>query len=116
MKYVLLIHSDLAMWEQLPKEETDRVLGNHFKLMDELKASGEMIRVDGLSHERTFIEFRDGAPAVTDGPFGEVKEQLAGVFAVDVDSFERAKEIAGPISEYGVVEIRALMEDAGTEM
>jgi hypothetical protein len=116
MKYVLLIHSDMALWEQLPKEEADRVLGNHYKLMDELKASGEMIRVDGLSNERTFIEFRDGAPAVTDGPFGEVKEQLAGVFAVDVDSFERAKEIAGPISEYGVVEIRQLMEDAGTEM
>ncbi len=96
MKYVLLIHSDMALWEQLPKEEADRVIGNHYKLMDELKASGEMIRVDGLSNERTFIEFRDGSPAVTDGPFGEVKEQLAGVFAVDVDSFERAKEIAGP--------------------
>jgi len=116
VKYVLLIHSDLAFWESLPTEETDRVIGNHFRLMDELKASGEMIRVDGLASERTFIEFRDGAPVVTDGPFGEVKEQLAGVFAVDVDSFERAKEIAGPISEYGVVEIRALMEDAGTEM
>ncbi|MGH3372593.1 MAG: YciI family protein, partial [Nocardioidaceae bacterium] len=66
--------------------------------------------------ERAFIAFRDGAPAVTDGPFGEVKEQLAGLFVVDVDNFERAKEVAGPISEYGVVEIRALMEDAGTEM
>jgi hypothetical protein len=116
VKYVLLIHSDIAFWDSLPKEETDRVLGNHFKLMDELKASGELIRVDGLANDRTFIEFRDGAPAVTDGPFGEVKEQLAGVFVVDVDSFDRAKEVAGPISEYGVVEIRGLMEDAGTEM
>ena len=96
MKYVLLIHSDMALWRRLPKEEADRVLGNHYTLMDELKASGELIRVDGLSNERTFIEFRDGSPAVTDGPFGEVKEQLAGVFPVDVDSFERAKEIAGP--------------------
>ena len=80
MKYVMLIHSDMALWEQLPKEEADRVIGNHYKLIDEPKASGEMIRVDGLSNERTFIEFRDGTPAVTDGPFGEVKEQLAGVF------------------------------------
>ena len=105
MKYVLLIHSDIAFWESLPKEETDRVIGNHFKLMDELRASGELIRVDGLAHDRTFVEFRDGAPAVTDGPFGEVKEQLAGVFVVDVDSLDRAREVAGPISEYGVVEI-----------
>jgi hypothetical protein len=116
VKYVLLIHSDIAFWESLPKEETDRVIDNHFKLMDELRASGELIRVDGLAHDRTFVEFRDGVPAVTDGPFGEVKEQLAGLFVIDVDSLERAKEVAGPISEYGVVEIRALMEDAGTEM
>jgi hypothetical protein len=116
VKYVLLIHSDIAFWESLPQEETDRVIGNHFKLMDELRASGELIRVDGLARDRTFVEFRDGAPAVTDGPFGEVKEQLAGLFVVDVDSLERAKEVAGPIAEYGVVEIRALMEDAGTEM
>jgi hypothetical protein len=116
VKYVLLIHSDMAFWEALPKAEVDRVIGNHYRLMDELRASGELIRVDGLNNERTFIEFRDGTPAVTDGPFGEVKEQLAGVFVVDVDSLDRAKEVAGPISEYGVVEIRALMEDAGTEM
>jgi len=43
----------------------------------------------------------------------QVKELLAGIFAVDVDSLERAVEIAGPISEYGWVEIRPVMEDAG---
>jgi hypothetical protein len=116
VKYALLIHSDMAFWEALPKAEVDRVIGNHYKLMDELRESGELIRVDGLGNERTFIEFRDGTPAVTDGPFGEVKEQLAGLFVVDVDTLDRAKEVAGPISEYGVVEIRPIMEDAGTEL
>ena len=116
MKYMILIHSDMAFWETLPADEADRVLGNHYKVINETKASGELIRVEGLGHERTFIEFRDGTPAVTDGPFGEVKEQLAGLFLVDVDNLERAKEIAGPLSEYGVVEIRPVMEDAGTEM
>ena len=91
-------------------------LVDHYKVIDEMKATGELIRVEGLGNERTFIEFLNGAPAVTDGPFGEVKEQLAGLFLVDVDSLDRAKEIAGPISEYGVVEIRPVMEDAGAEM
>jgi hypothetical protein len=116
VKYMILIHSDMAFWENLPEEEANRVLGNHFKVINETKASGELIRVDGLANERTFVEFRDGTPAVTDGPFGEVKEQLAGLFLVDVESLDRAKEIAGPLSEYGVVEIRPVMEDAGTEM
>jgi hypothetical protein len=116
VKYMILIHSDMAFWETLPEAEANRVLGNHFTAINETKASGELIRVEGLGNDRTFIEFRDGTPAVTDGPFGEVKEQLAGIFLVDVDSLERAQEIAGPLAEYGVVEIRPVMEDAGTEM
>lgn len=117
MKYMLLIHSNPAAWEALPKEESDRVLGDHFRMIDELTKSGELIRpVDGLSFDRTYVEMRDGAPVVTDGPFGEAKEQLAGIFSVDVDSLDRAIEIAGPLAQYAVVEIRPVMEDAGTEM
>ncbi len=117
MKYVLLIHSNPAAWEALPREEADRVLADHFKMIDELTASGEMLRpVDGLANDRTFVENRNGTAVLTDGPFGEVKEQLAGVFAVDVDSLDRALEIATPLAQHGIVEIRALMEDAGEEM
>jgi hypothetical protein len=115
MKYVLLIHTNPAAWDALPKEETDRVLGDHFAMIDELTKSGELIRVDGLANERTFVEFRGGAGVITDGPFGEVKEQLAGVFAVDCNDLERAIQIAGPISQHGVVEIRPLMDAAGGE-
>ena len=116
MKYMILIHSDMQVWQTLPEDEVNRVLGNHYTVINETKASGELIRVEGLGNDRTFIEFRDGTPAVTDGPFGEVKEQLAGLFLIVVESLDRAKEIAGPLSEYGVVEIRPIMEDAGTEM
>jgi hypothetical protein len=116
VKYMILIHSDMQFWQTLPEEEANRVLGNHYKMIEDTKASGELIRVEGLGNERTFVEFRDGTPAVTDGPFGEVKEQLAGLFLVDVEGLDRAREIAGPLSEYGVVEIRPIMEDAGTEM
>lgn len=117
MKYMLLIHSNPGTWESLPKDESDRVLSDHFTMIDELTKSGELLRpVEGLGDERTFVEIRDGAPVVTDGPFGEAKEQLAGIFAVDVDSLERAIEIARPLAQHAVVEIRPVMEDAGTEM
>ena len=113
MKYMILIHSDMQFWQTLPEEEVNRVLGNHYTTINETKASGELIRVEGLGNDRTFIEFRDGTPAVTDGPYSEVKEHLAGLFQVDVETIDRAIEVAGPLSEYGWVEIRPVMEDVG---
>ena len=62
------------------------------------------------------IRTRDGVPVVTDGPFGEAKEQLAGVWAIDVESLDRAIELASPITDYDVVEIRGLMDLSGYEM
>ena len=59
MKYMILIHSDMQFWqESLPEAEANRVLGNHYKVIEETKASGELIRVEGLGNERTFVEFR----------------------------------------------------------
>ncbi len=116
MKYMLLIHSNPAAWEALPKDEADRVLADHFEMMDTLAKSGELIRVEGLANERRFVEIRNGSPVVTDGPFGEVKEQLAGIFTVDIENVDRAMEIAAPLAQHGIVEIRPVMEEAGMEM
>lgn len=113
MKYMILIHSNPQLWESLPKEEADRVLNNHYKIIDEMKGTGELIRVEGLGWDQTYVQFVNGVPAVTDGPYPEVKEHLAGLFQCDVESIDRAIEIAGPLSEYGWVEIRPVMEDAG---
>ena len=118
MKYVVLIYSNPATWETLPAAERDRVMGIHNTLIRELTESGEMLRVDGLAHPTNAktVRLRDGVPVVTDGPFGEAKEQLAGVWALDVDSIERAIEIAAPVAEYDTVEIRQLMDLSGLEM
>ena len=118
MKYVVLIYSNPATWETMPPAERGRVLGIHNKLIKELTESGELLRVDGLSHPtntRT-VRLRDGVPVVTDGPFGEAKEQLAGVWAIDCESLERAIEIGAPVAEYDTVEIRPLMDLSGLEM
>src|SRR4029079_15737808 len=113
MKYMILMHSNPSVWQSLPKEESGRVLGEHYRIINELKEPGEMVRVEGLGWDQTFVQFQDGAPAGNDGPYGEVKELLAGLFQIDVESLDRAVEIAGPLSEYGWVEIRPVMEDAG---
>jgi hypothetical protein len=82
-----------------------------------LAESGELIDTQGLTapaHGRR-IHLRDGAPVVTDGPYAETQEVLAGYWLVDCESFDRATEIAagltacpGPddISSRTVVDIR----------
>ena len=118
MKYVVLIYSNPTTWEEMPAAERDRAMGVHFKLIKELTESGEMIRVDGLNDPMATktIQTRGGVPVVTDGPFGEAKEFLAGVWAIDVESLERAIEIATPVAESDRVEVRALMDLGGLEM
>jgi hypothetical protein len=66
----------------------------------ELAESGELIETRGLSaplHTRR-IEVREGAPVVTDGPYAESQEVLAGYWIVDCESFDRATEIAARLS------------------
>ena len=118
MKYVVLIYSNPATWGALPPEVADGVIADHFKMIKELNDSGEMISQFGLADASNTKTMRidNRIPVVTDGPFGEAKEQLAGVFVVDVESLDRALEISRPLAQYSVVEVRPVMEDAGTEM
>ena len=118
MKYVVLIYSNPATWATLPAEETGRVIKVHNDLIDELTRSGEFVniyRLADVANART-VALRNGVPAVTDGPFGESKEVLASLWEIDVDSVERAIEIAGPLTRHATVEVRPLMDAAGMEM
>ena len=118
MKYVVLIYSNPATWAGLPAEEADRVIKVHNDLIEELTASGELLDVFRLAHAGTArtVTLRDGAPAVTDGPFGESKEVLASLWEIDVEHLDRAVEIAGVLAPHASVEVRALMDAAGMEM
>lgn len=126
MKYMLLktygaaAHCDAPLTEWAPEDiaahiEFQRALGA------QLAASGELVDAQGLAGpEEARVVNSDGrsAPVVTDGPFPETKEFLAGYWIVDVDDPARAVEIAAiasaapgpggkPIGEY--IEVRAVM-------
>jgi hypothetical protein len=62
------------------------------------------------------VRVRGAVPAVTDGPFAEAKEQLAGYLMVDCESPERAVEIAArwPDAKRWAMEVRPVHEAAGT--
>jgi hypothetical protein len=120
VKYVLLIYQRPGAFDQLPQEERDALSSEFAVVNEELAASGEFIGGAALAdpaNGRT-VRQRDGVPAVTDGPFAEAKEQLAGYYVVDCESIERATEIAlrDPASRLWAIEVRPVMDEAGLEM
>ncbi|MFI7067913.1 YciI family protein [Kribbella sp. NPDC050124] len=121
MKYLLLIHSNPITWghpsflhteegRKLPKKARDALAKQLDDLLTGLDESGELITAVPLEPPaRTrVVRVREGIRATTDGPYSEAKEQLAGVFLIDVATAERAEEIAATIPEaqFVAVEVR----------
>jgi hypothetical protein len=104
-KYVLIVDfqpgiSDTPMEEWQP-EEVDAHMAYYGALNTELIASGELVQTTILAGpDLAKVVTSDGitAPVVTDGPFQEFKEWVAGFQVFDVDSEERAIEIAARLS------------------
>jgi hypothetical protein len=120
VKYMLLIYNNPANWELLPEHERAALMGEADNLIAELVASGEWLGGEALAdplHSRT-IRVRDSVPAITDGPFIEAKEQLAGYCLFECESEERALAIAArwPDARITAVELRPLMDTAGMEL
>jgi hypothetical protein len=66
----------------------------------ELAESGELVDTRGLAapvHTRR-VQLQSGVPVVTDGPYAEAQEVLAGYWVIECDSFDRATEIAARLS------------------
>jgi hypothetical protein len=120
MRYMLLIYNNPATYEAFSQEERDELFGAVDRIVGELTESGEWVGGEGLadaSMART-VRVRGDVPAVTDGPFVEAKEQLAGYCIVDVDTIDRAVEIAAswPDAKHFAMEVRALMSGGAPEM
>jgi hypothetical protein len=105
-KYLLLKHyrgapeavNDVPMDQWTPEE-----VSAHVRYMedfaDRLKESGEYVDSQALAPQGTFVRYGgEGKPPVTDGPFPETKDLVAGWMVIDTDTYERALELAGELS------------------
>ncbi len=123
MKYLLLIYSNARTWghpiylrtdEALAMSETERdtMAKEDEQRVADLFESGEIVTAGALAHPSTArtVQVRDQHPVVTDGPYVESKEQMAGYFVLDCATQERAEEIAAsfPDARFGPVELRPL--------
>jgi hypothetical protein len=105
MRYMLLMHAPPGTvdYENGAWDPADwRAHLDYWRALNgELTRSGELVGVEALAaprEARVVRAGRNGAPAVTDGPFPEAKEFLAGYWIVDVEQAERAYAIAAKIS------------------
>ena len=106
-KYLLLKHyrtttptpNEFPTMDQWTPDEVEA----HFQFMRDyaarLEATGEMVGGEGLSPDGVWVQAgKDGQPPVTDGPFAETKDLIAGWFVIDVDSYDRALELTVELS------------------
>ncbi len=106
MKYILMMQFPLAEWktsrlELWPPQDVKAHMEFLRQFNKELTEAGEFVRTEGLGGPEQMKIVRakkDGKPAITDGPFPESKEVLAGYWIIDVESPQRAYEIAARAS------------------
>jgi hypothetical protein len=106
MRFMLLqnygpVESECAPMTEWTPEEIDAHIEFQQVLNRELVESGELVDAQGLAgpdQARFVVSDGVGAPVVTDGPFPETKELLAGYRLVDVETADRAIEIAARAS------------------
>ena len=91
---------DLKSFGTLSPEDIQGNVRFMNRLNEELKASGEYVFAEGLSmpDQAKLVRARNDGPPITDGPFPESKEFLAGFWILECKSLERALEIAAKIS------------------
>ena len=106
MKFMLMMHAprgnsgdyQASNWSP---DDLKAHIGFMHELNRDLVQAGELVGAEGLAPpgEARVVRYnKNGVPAVTDGPFAEAKEFLAGYWIVDVDTPQRAYEIAARAS------------------
>lgn len=125
VKFLILIHSHPQPWghptssyipeaKELSTEQREKLNGDFEAVLADMRERGELLGAEALGDPATATLYRweDGEPTATDGPYAESGDHFAGFFLIDVDSRERAEEIAATFSGPGeTVELRPT--DAG---
>ena len=110
MKYLCLIYLDEDKMDAMPESDMRALNARHLAFNDSLRQSGHFVEADALEPGRTTstIRVRQGKPAVTDGPFAESKELVAGFYLIEARDQKEAVEIASriPSAPLGTIEVR----------
>lgn len=110
MKYLILVHHDEEAFDKLSEVKRKEMLAESVQLTHQLHANGQYVYASPLHPAATaiIVRVREGKQFVTDGPFVETREQLAGYFLIEARDLNEAIGIAArvPGGRIGTVEIR----------
>ena len=121
MKYLALVYYDENLMAQKSQQEWDALNQECIACVENLSTNGHFITGSPLmpTNTATTVRVRDNRVAVTDGPFAETKEQLAGFYILEAKDLNEAIALAGkiPPARYGSVEVRPAREllEAGNQ-
>lgn len=117
MKFMLIVHHNEDTFKKMDKETQAQLLTESIELTHQLHATGQYVHASPLQPAATavMVQVREGKPLVTDGPFIETREQIAGYFLIQAQNLPEAIGIAGkvPGARIGTVEVRPLIEITG---
>lgn len=112
MKYLCLIFNDEWRLEAMPQHERAAFEAEHLACDDRLRESGHFIAAEAVepAHAATLVRMRNARLSVTDGPFIETREQLAGFYLVEARDLNDAIRVAGsiPSARTGSIEVRPI--------
>jgi hypothetical protein len=116
MKYMIMMFGGLGATTADRSPEWMRGMGELMMALEaEMREAGELAAGAGLMDptQATTVRFEAGAPVLTDGPYAEIKESLAGYWVIDA-SRERALEITSRVVAYTEhpMEVRQLMHES----
>jgi hypothetical protein len=111
MKYLCLVYSDEDLLHTLPDSPKDAECKAY---AESLQESGQMLAGEALESVQTAttVRVRNGRVNVTDGPFAETKEQLAGFYLAEAKDLNEAVRLAAgiPAARVGSIEVRPVRE------
>lgn len=117
MKYICLIYQNEKAMSELTGEDWNALVRNCMLYTRDIADAGYYVMGDALEsvHTATCVRVRSGKVSVTDGPFAETKEQLAGYCLLDARDLNEAIQVASqmPPLRYGCIEIRPIREING---
>ena len=110
MRYLCLIYLDEKKLEAIPEREMSELNAAHLAYNEELLAGGRFVEAEALepAAATTCVHVRNGRVALTDGPYAETKEMVAGFYLVEARDLNEAIQVASrlPAAPLGTVEVR----------
>ena len=119
MKYLLMIYGNQEKWATIPAEQWPQEIAKQDAYNKKYTATGELLGGYGLADAAAakLVMRKDGEPVVSDGPFLETKEYMASFYLVDVESEERAYELAAqmPRADQNPTEVWPVLHESGSD-